>query len=69
MSQNNSQELMSIAECARLLNVHPNTIRNLIIRGEIKAVRIGERVVRIKREDFEQATTPYKGGEYGMWSR
>lgn len=67
MPKSDSKELLTIAECARRLNVHPNTIRNLILRGELKAVRIGERIVRIAEDEFDRATTPYKGGEYGVW--
>ena len=35
----------SVREAAELLGLHENTIRKLIWRGELKAARLGRRVV------------------------
>ena len=35
----------SVEETARLLGIHPNTLRRAIWRGEVKAARVGRRVV------------------------
>jgi excisionase family DNA binding protein len=61
--------LISIKDAALRCGVHPNTIRNLILRGELNAVRIGARIVRINAADLTAVTTPYLGGEYGTWNR
>ena len=36
-------ELLTIKEAAKLINVHPNTLRNWEREGKIQAVRIGSR--------------------------
>lgn len=36
-------ELLTIKEAARLISVHPNTLRNWEKEGKIHAVRIGSR--------------------------
>lgn len=36
-------ELLTIKEAARLINVHPNTLRNWEREGKVEAVRIGTR--------------------------
>ncbi|MCS7080471.1 MAG: helix-turn-helix domain-containing protein [Meiothermus sp.] len=35
----------SVEEAAQLLGLHPNTVRNLIARGELKATRVGRRIL------------------------
>ncbi len=37
------QELLTIKEAAKLINVHPNTLRNWEKEGKIQSVRIGSR--------------------------
>jgi excisionase family DNA binding protein len=70
MPQNNLIEgYYTIDAAAAWLGVHPNTIRNLILRGELPAVRIGPRIVRINATDLYALFTPYQGGEYGTWNR
>jgi excisionase family DNA binding protein len=46
-------EFMTVREIAALLRLNPQTVRNAIARGEIRAIRIG-RSVRIRRCDFEE---------------
>ncbi len=41
MKRNNSQEVCSITEFAKLISAHPNTVRNAIKYGRIQAFRIG----------------------------
>jgi excisionase family DNA binding protein len=45
--------LMTIGETATILHVAPRTIRRMIKRGELHAVRIG-RSLRIRRQDIER---------------
>jgi len=61
--------LVTIKEAAASCGVHPNTIRNLILRGELRAVRIGARIVRINAADLGVLFTSYVPGEYGTWNR
>jgi excisionase family DNA binding protein len=58
--------IYTIAQAADLLHLHPNTIRNAIARGDLKADRIG-RSIRITSENLEALLTPYAGGEFGVW--
>ena len=48
-----NQHLLTTHEVAEALRVSPETIRNLIARGELSACRIG-RVYRVPRESVEQ---------------
>jgi excisionase family DNA binding protein len=54
----NNQGLLKISEAAKLLNVHPNTLRKWDKKGILKAVRFGERKDRrYRREDILKLTT------------
>lgn len=59
-------DYFTIAQTAEKLQVSPNTIRNLITRGDLKAERIG-RSIRIRNENLEALLTPFVGGEFGVW--
>ena len=43
----------TIEEAAYVLSVHPNTVRRLICRGDLKAFRVGPRVIRITTAELE----------------
>lgn len=58
---------LSINKAAELVGVHPNTIRNLLIRGELNGERIGKRIIRIRKSDLDALFTPFVGGEFGVW--
>ena len=62
-------EMLTIAQAAELLNVHKNTIRNLIQRGDLSAVRIGRNIIRIPAGEVQAIATPYVSGVYGVWSK
>jgi excisionase family DNA binding protein len=63
-----SVKLLTIKEAAQLTRLHPNTIRNLIQRNELKADRIG-RSIRINEQQLLSLLTPYEGGEFGVWKK
>lgn len=47
------EELLTLAETAKILKVHPNTLRIWDKKGILVAVRIGERGIRkYKKEDI-----------------
>ena len=62
-------ELLTIREAADRVKVHPNTIRNEIMRGHLAAIRLGARIVRGKSADVDALFTQYQPGEYGNWAR
>jgi excisionase family DNA binding protein len=57
---------LTIKEAAEQLKVHPNSIRNYLLRGDLQAERIG-RLIRIRQADIDALLTPYVGGEFGVW--
>lgn len=49
------EELLTLSEAAKVLKVHPNTLRLWDKKGVLTAVRIGvKKVRRYKREDIEK---------------
>lgn len=60
--------LLTIKEAAQQTKLHPNTIRNAITQGRLEAYRIG-RSIRISQQGLLTLMTPYKGGEFGVWSK
>jgi excisionase family DNA binding protein len=49
-----SQEFLSVSSAATLLSISRPTVYKMIANGELKTIRISERIVRIKRTDLEQ---------------
>jgi excisionase family DNA binding protein len=47
-------ELLTVAEVAEQLKLNPQTIRNWIDRGELSAVRLGSRRVRVRSSELER---------------
>jgi excisionase family DNA binding protein len=45
---------LTVAEVAAILKLNQQTIRNWIDAGQLPAVRVGQRRVRIKRSDFDR---------------
>jgi excisionase family DNA binding protein len=64
--ENKSTDLKTIKETAAQLKVHQNTIRNMILRGDLQAERVG-RLIRIRQANIDALLTPYVGGEFGVW--
>lgn len=56
---NASAELLTISAVAtEVLYCSEDTVRRMIARGELPAVRIGKRLIRIRRRDIERAMRP-----------
>jgi len=71
MSVNTTNQVptyVTIQQGAERFNCHPNTIRNRIKDESLPAVRLGRNIIRINLADLEALFTPYKGGEFGIWS-
>jgi excisionase family DNA binding protein len=61
------EEHVSVVEAARLLHVHPATIRRWINSGSLPAYRLGQRRIVIKRTDLARVITPtYSKQEKGI---
>jgi excisionase family DNA binding protein len=50
--------LLTVTEAADELNVTERFIRKLIAEGDLDAVRVGARIVRIRRTDLEALLHP-----------
>ena len=46
-------DLLSIADVAKALHVSNKTVRRWISTGQLPADRLGDRLIRIRREDLE----------------
>jgi excisionase family DNA binding protein len=46
-------ELLTVKEVAELLKLNQQTIRNMIDRGELGHVRVGQRRVRVRRSQLD----------------
>jgi excisionase family DNA binding protein len=44
---------LDVYEIAELLRVDQQTVRNWIVRGELPAIRVGGRRVRIRQDDLD----------------
>jgi excisionase family DNA binding protein len=53
-----NSELLTVAEAAKLLRLHSNSIYKLIETGVIPAIRIGSKVVRIRACDIDALLQP-----------
>jgi excisionase family DNA binding protein len=45
--------LVTIKQAAELLSVHPNTIRNWVKAGKIKAIKFGPNTIRISLDELK----------------
>ena len=47
------ESYLTVSEVAELLRLNQQTVRNIIDRGELHAVRVGPRRVRIRQSDLD----------------
>src|SRR3954471_19545703 len=52
------EEYVTISEAAKLLQVHPSSIRRWIDAGDLPAHRVGQRRILVKRADLANLITP-----------
>jgi len=53
-----SEHLLTVAEAAQRIRVNKDTVRRWILSGQLPAVRINARVVRIAARDLDALLTP-----------
>jgi excisionase family DNA binding protein len=46
-----SDKLLTLADVAEALNVTPRTIRNMVRRGELQAIKVGYKLIRFNPND------------------
>lgn len=49
-----NQRFLSCREAARLLGISDDTVRRMIRRHELDAVRVGRRLLRVRTESIER---------------
>jgi excisionase family DNA binding protein len=62
------KELLTVSEISEQYGLHPNTVRGYYRSGQLPAVNLGPRMIRIRRSDIEQLLTPYQA-EASVWAR
>lgn len=55
---------LTIAEAAEHRGISVSTIRRMIARGELRAYRIGPRIIRIDPSDLDQAASEVNPATY-----
>jgi excisionase family DNA binding protein len=53
MPVSSNDEYLTVAEIAELLKLNQQTVRNFIDRGELRALQVGPRRVRVRRSDLD----------------
>ena len=61
-------DLLTIRHAAEYWGCSETTVRNRIKEGSLKAVRMGPRMIRIRREDLDEILKPYDAGQAGQWA-
>jgi len=61
-------DLLTIRHAAEYWACSETTVRNRIKEGSLKAVRMGPRMIRIRRDDLDEILQPYDAGQAGSWS-
>jgi excisionase family DNA binding protein len=52
------EEYLTVSEAATLLRVAPSTVRRWIREGDVRAYRLGQRRIGIRRADLDTLITP-----------
>jgi excisionase family DNA binding protein len=58
VADTSQSRFLSVREVADVLNVTERFVRKLIAQGDLDAVRIGSRLVRIRRTDLDALLRP-----------
>lgn len=61
LSGTRTSTFVTVADVARDLQVTERFVRHLIATGQLRAVKVGSRVVRLRRSDVEAFLRPFGG--------
>ena len=53
-----SDDLLTVEESAKLLRVSPTTIWRLVQSGQLPAIRVGRKALRIRKSDLQAMVRP-----------
>jgi excisionase family DNA binding protein len=67
-SDTDSNQLLSVPQVCEEWVAHENTVYGWIRSGQLPAVKIGPRMIRVRRSDLEEFLTPYEA-EASVWAR
>lgn len=56
------ERLMSIREAAAYIGTSTRTITRLVVSGDLKAYRFGQRLIRLRRSDLDALLVPVIDG-------
>lgn len=51
-------ELLTLAQAAAVLGVHPRTVRAYIARGDLTGVRLANQLIRVRTSDLQAFLQP-----------
>ena len=57
------ERLMSIREAAAYIGTSTRTITRLVVAGDLKAYRFGQRLIRLRRSDLDALLVPVIDGD------
>lgn len=57
------ERLMSIREAAAYMGTSTRTITRLVVAGDLKAYRFGQRLIRLRRSDLDALLVPVIDGD------
>lgn len=60
-------EYLDVSKIAWITDTHPNTVRGWIRSGSLPAVRLGERLVRVRRSDLDAFVSEYVAAGSSGW--
>lgn len=52
------RRLISTADAARMVDVHPRTLRNYIAQGYLTGYRVGPRLLKVDADELERFLSP-----------
>jgi len=50
----NMEKLLTVNDVAEIVQASPRTVRRWIDTGKLKPTRVGDKLIRVRREDLEE---------------
>ena len=61
------QRLVSLAEAAEILSVSTKTVRRYIAAGDLEAVRLGRRTIRVRLDSLDRLIDAHPVNVWRRW--